>query len=247
MLSVRLAKEAHLTQAAEDKEVLGQRSIIPLGVTTKRLGVPTKRRARAVSRRFALGTFQHASPRRLQNCGVALALEVARVRSRYPYTRLNSLSRNGVPQTSASESRKPRRPGRGLPDGAGVCWSLIRVIGFNVLLLTLACIVVEFVFTRRILYQGLPAESGSEPTALYWIARLLSYLLVAFLAACATTSLLAAASDARWTIPCPRSSVALLPASDPFPSMGTPFCLKNVRTCDAYPRAPPITTRNGVT
>ena len=98
------------------------------------------------------------------------ALPSSKVRSRYPHTRLSTLSRHGVPQAFASESRHPRRPRHGLPDWAPDCSPLIRVIGFNLLLLTLAWIVVEFVLTRRIPYQGWPAESGTEPTALYWIA-----------------------------------------------------------------------------
>ncbi len=66
------------------------------------------------------------------------ALPSSKVRSRYPYTRLSTLSRNGVPQASASESRHPRLLGRALRDWPGLCSSLIRAIGFNLLLLTLA-------------------------------------------------------------------------------------------------------------
>ena len=52
------------------KEVPGQRSII-------RLGEPTKRHARAISRRFALGAFRHASPRGSQNHSVVPTHAVA--------------------------------------------------------------------------------------------------------------------------------------------------------------------------
>lgn len=73
MLSVRLAKEAHFTQAAEDRKVPGLRSII-------RLGEPRTHRVRAVSRHLALGTFGHASPRGLQDHSAWLTPGAATVR-----------------------------------------------------------------------------------------------------------------------------------------------------------------------
>lgn len=138
--------------------------------------------------------------------------------------------------------RHPRSATPNLRDCAGICSSLIRAIGFTLLVLGVAWIIVEFALKRPVLRDAPLADGQSEPVSLYWLARLLAYLLVAFLIACATASLLAAVSDARLTF-APRPSLAALPASNGCPSLRTFLRVKHkddAAPCEAYPRAPPI-------
>lgn len=138
------------------------------------------------------------------------------------------------------EPRHPRWAAPSLRNSAGICSSLVRAIGLNLLLLVVAWIVVEFVLERPGLRQAFPTDDQREAMPLYLIARLLGYHSVAFLAACAGASVLAAASDARLTIPRPRTSLAVLPVSDGRPSSAAFVCVSHVPPCEAYPRAPPV-------
>ncbi len=117
--------------------------------------------------------------------------------------------------------------------------ALIRAIGFSLLLLALAGIMVEFALERPALRQALLADGQSQAVDFYWAARMLAYLSVAFLVACATVSLLTAVSEARLSVPPPRTSLAVLPVSEACPSSRGFVCVQRVAPCDVYPRAPP--------
>ena len=183
---MRLAKEAHFTQATEDKEVPGRRSII-------RLVEPATHRAGAIFWRVAVGTGQTRRAR---------FHDAFRV---------------------------------------GFYVSLIRVIVFNLLLVTLAWSIFEFAVTRCFPHQGLLSESTVVPVILSWSARLLCYLSVVFLVALVTASLLETALGTSLTIAGSRSSshIPLIPKARL--SCEDAFYLKRVLLCRAYPRAPPMT------
>ena len=181
---MRLAKEAHFTQATEDKEVPGRRSII-------RLVEPATHRAGAIFWRVAVGTGQ----------------------------------------TRRARSHDAFR--------VGFYVSLIRVIVFNLLLVTLAWSIFEFAVTRGFPHQGLLSESTVVPVILYGSVRLLCYLSVVFLVALVTASLLETASDTSWTIHGSRRSSRLLLIPKERLSCEDALSIKRISLCRAYPRAPP--------
>lgn len=114
-----------------------------------------------------------------------------------------------------------------------------RAIGFNPLMLAIGWILVEVAFKPLGLHQGLLAGTQTESAQLHWLARLLGYVFVAFLVACANASLLVILSYARVRISQHRSFAELSDAQVCLPLQTLIFvqCFAYRRT---YPRAPPI-------
>ena len=105
---------------------------------------------------------------------------------------------------------------------AGLGAALTRRIGFNPVVLGVGWILVEIALKPLGLRYGLLAGAQGEGPLLHWVGRLLGYVFVAFVVACASASLLAALSSARrLTIPRPKSSVGLPESGRGHPSAQT--------------------------
>ena len=127
---------------------------------------------------------------------------------------------------------------------AGVGSLATRAVGFDPLILGLGWVLVEIALKPIGLHHGLLggtqlAGAQTEPTYLHWIARVLGYVFVGFLVACANASLLAVLSGVRLKTPQFRSIVGLL-ESGYCPAWRTAFCVQLLPLRQTYPRAPPI-------
>ncbi len=122
---------------------------------------------------------------------------------------------------------------------AGLGSLMTRAIGFNPLMLAGGWILVELALKPLRLHQGLLAGSLGDSAHFHWLARLLGYVLVAFLVACANASLLVVLSSARLSFPASRSlggspnGVAWLPSH-------VVLAIQSWTLREAQPRAPPI-------
>ena len=154
----------------------------------------------------------------------------------------NANLRRSLVQRRGADRNRPQRhraPDRApLKEPARLCMLLMRAIGLNLLLLGLAWIVVEFALRGPGLQQRLRVGPHREAAHLYFLARLFAYVIVAFLAACATASSLAVLSEVRLTAP-RQGSLADLPDPEGCPSSPTSLCLTFLPLHQADPRAPP--------
>ncbi len=88
---------------------------------------------------------------------------------------------------------------------AGLGSLLTRAIGFNPLMLACGWILVEVALKPLRLHQGLLAGSLGDTAQLHWLARLLGYVFVALIVACANASLVSILSGTRLSFPACRS------------------------------------------
>lgn len=123
---------------------------------------------------------------------------------------------------------------------AGLGAVLTRRIGFNPVMLGVGWILVEIALKPLGLRYGLLAGAQGEGPLLHWVGRLLGYVVVAFVVACASASLLAALSNARLRIPRPKSSTGLPESGRGRPSAQTFLPVELWALCEGYPRGPPI-------
>ncbi len=126
---------------------------------------------------------------------------------------------------------------------AGLGSLATRAIGFSPLILGLGWVLVEVALKPLGLHHGLLAgtqlaAAQTEPSYLDWLARILGYVVVAFVVACANASLLVILSGVRLKIPQFRSIVGL-PESRLAPAWRTAFCVQLLPPRQTYPRAPP--------
>ena len=127
---------------------------------------------------------------------------------------------------------------------AGLGSLATRAIGFSPLILGLGWVLVEVGLKPLGLHHGLLAGTQlavaqTEPTYLDGLARILGYIVVAFLVASANASLLVVLSGVRLKIPEFRSIVGL-PESRLAPAWRTAFCVQLLPPRQTYPRAPPM-------
>ncbi len=122
---------------------------------------------------------------------------------------------------------------------AGLGSLLTRAIGFNPLMLAGGWILVELALKPLSLHQGLLAGSLGDNAPFHWLARLLGYVFVAFLVACANASLLVVLSSARLSFPACQSLAGLANAGTWLPSQGV-LAIQSWTLRQANPRAPPI-------
>ncbi len=88
-------------------------------------------------------------------------------------------------------------------------------------------------------HQGQHTGSQREGPQLHWLARLLGYVFVALLVACANASLLVVLSSARLSFPALRSLAGLANASGWHPSQVV-LVIQSWTLRQSYPRGPPI-------
>jgi apolipoprotein N-acyltransferase len=124
---------------------------------------------------------------------------------------------------------------------AGLGAALTRRIGFNPVVLGVGWILVEIALKPLGLRYGLLAGAQGEGPLLHCVGRLLGYVFVAFVVACASASLLAALSSARrLTIPRAKSSVGLPESGRGRPSAQNFLPVELWAVREGYPRGPPI-------
>ena len=114
-------------------------------------------------------------------------------------------------------------------------------IGPNILLLALGWTLVEAVLHFHNLFgphEGLLTGTQGEVANLHWLARLLGYVCMAFLVACANASLVGILSHARLSFPACRSLAGLPVASSSHPSQVV-LAIQSWTLRQAYPRGPP--------
>lgn len=121
---------------------------------------------------------------------------------------------------------------------AGLGSLLTRAIGFNPLMLAGGWILVELALKPLRLHHGLLAGSLGDSAQLHWLARLLGYVFVAFLVACANASLLVVLSGARPSFPTCRSFAGSPNVVGWLPSQVF-LAIQSWPLHQTYPRAPP--------
>ena len=117
-----------------------------------------------------------------------------------------------------------------------------RAIGFKLLTLALGWTLVTAVlhyYNPAGTSEGLLAGSQSEGPHLHWMARLLGYVGVAFLVACANASLVGMLCSARLCLPACRSLAGSPNVVGRLPLQGVP-AIQPWTLRQSYPRAPPI-------
>lgn len=122
---------------------------------------------------------------------------------------------------------------------AGLGSLLTRAIGFNPLMLACGWILVEVALKPLRLHQGLLAGSLADSVHFHWLARLLGYVFVAFLVACANASLVGILSATRLTFPVSASSTGS-PNDVKWLPTQVVLVILSWTLRQANPRAPPI-------
>ena len=115
---------------------------------------------------------------------------------------------------------------------------LTRRIGFSPLILALGWIGVEFALLSLGLRSGLLAGTQADGPIVEWVGRLLGYVFVALMVACANASLLAVLTHVRVSSPS-ETLLAMLRQTGTCPSSHTPWSHHRLALTHAHPRAPP--------
>jgi apolipoprotein N-acyltransferase len=117
-----------------------------------------------------------------------------------------------------------------------------RAIGFNLLTLALGWTLLEVVlhlYSPSRPHEGLLTGSEAEAPQFHWLARLLGYVVAAFLVACANASLVGILSGARLSFPACRSWAGSPIAGACAPSQVS-SAIQSWTLRQAHPRAPPV-------
>ena len=122
---------------------------------------------------------------------------------------------------------------------AGLGSLLSRAIGFNPLMLAGGWILVEVALKPLRLRHGLLAGSLGDNADFHWLARLLGYVFVALLVACANASLVCIVSGARLSFPACRSLAGSTNVVGHLASQVV-LAIQSWTLRQAHPRAPPI-------
>lgn len=122
---------------------------------------------------------------------------------------------------------------------AGLGSLLTRAIGFNPLMLACGWILVEVALKPLRLHQGLLAGSLGNSAHFHWLARLLGYVFVALIVACANASLVSILSGTRLSFPACRSFAGSPDVIGWLPSQVV-LAIQFWTLRQANPRAPPF-------